>query len=75
MYIIFELKKYRGIMFHGIMKRGIMFQGKLICAFKYDTRNLGNFHRLKNSDVNLESKMTELNENKNAKQPDGLDAV
>ena len=28
--------------------------------------NLGNFHRLKNSDFILESKMSELNQNKNA---------
>ena len=29
-----------------------------------------NFHRLKNSDFILESKMAELNKNKNSKQPD-----
>ena len=51
------------------MNRGIMFQGKLTCTFKYDMSNFANFHRLKNSDVNLESKMTELNQNKNPKQP------
>ena len=32
-------------------------------------------HRLKNSDFILESKMTELNQNKNSKQPDRPDAV
>ena len=36
----------------------------------------GNFaHRLKNSEFNLESKMAELNKNKNSKQPDRPDAV
>ena len=48
---------------------------KLTCAFKDDIRNLGNFHRLKNSDFNLESKMVELNQSKNSKQPDRPDAV
>ena len=32
-------------------------------------------HKLKNSDFIFESKMAELNQNKNSKQPDGLDAV
>ena len=32
-------------------------------------------HRLKNSDFILESKMAELNQNKNSKQPDRPDAV
>ena len=51
------------------------FEGKLTCAFKNDMRNLANFHRLKNSDFILESKMAELNQNKNSKQPDRPDAV
>ena len=38
-------------------------------------RNLANFHRLKNSDFILESKMAELNQNKNLKQLDRPDAV
>ena len=37
-------------------------EGKLTCAFKNDMRNLANFHRLKNSDFILESKMAELNQ-------------
>ena len=41
------------------------FEGKLSCAFKNDMRNLTNFHRLKNSDFILKSKMAELNQNKN----------
>ena len=32
--------------------------------------NLTNFDRLKNSNFILESKMAELNQNKNSKQPD-----
>ena len=33
------------------------FEGKLICAFKDDMKNLATFHRLRNSDFVLESKM------------------
>ena len=51
------------------------FEGKLICAFKNDMKNLANFHMLKNSDFILESKMAEVNKNKNSKQPDRLNAV
>ena len=51
------------------------FEGKLTCAFKNDMKNLANFHRLKNSDFILESKMSELNQNKNSKQPIRPDAV
>ena len=38
-------------------------------------RNLANFHRLKNNDFILESKMAELNQNKNSKQLDRPDPV
>ena len=41
---------------------------KLTFAFKNDMKNLVNFR--KNSDFILESKMAELNQNKNSKQPD-----
>ena len=51
------------------------FEGKLTCGFKNDMKNMANFHRLKNSDFILESKMVELNQNKNSKQPDRPDAV
>ena len=51
------------------------FEGKLTCAFKNDMKNLENFHRLKNSNLILESKMAELIQNKNSKQPDRPDAV
>ena len=44
--------------------------GKMTCAFKNDMRNFANFHRLKNRDFILESKMAELNQNKNLKEPD-----
>ena len=57
------------------LKIDAKFEGKLTCAFKNDMRNLANFHRLKNSDFILESKMVELNQNKNSKQPDRPDAV
>ena len=51
------------------------FEEKLTCAFKNDMRNLVNFHRLENSDFILESKMAELNQNKNSKQPDRPDSM
>ena len=33
------------------------FEGKLTCAFKDDMKNLATFHRLRNTDFILESKM------------------
>ena len=51
------------------------FEEKLTCALKNDMKNLANFHRLKNSDFILESKMKELNQNQNSKQPDRPDEV
>ena len=51
------------------------FEKKLMYAFKNDMTNLANFHRLKESDFILESKMGELNQNKKSKQPDRPDAV
>ena len=51
------------------------FEGKLTCAFQNKMRNLANFHRLKNSDFILESKIVELYQNKNSKQLDRPDAV
>ena len=47
-------------------------EGKLTGAFQNGTRNLANFHRLKNSDFILESKMAELNQNKNSKKIDNI---
>ena len=43
---MFELKKYRGVMFDG-MKIDAKFEGKLTGAFKNDMRNLANLNRLK----------------------------
>ena len=51
------------------------FEGKLTWTFQNDMRNLANFHRLKISDFILESKIAELNQNKNLKQLDRPDAV
>ena len=58
-----------------VLKIDAKFEGKLTRVFKNDMKNLTNFHRLENSDFILESKMAELNQNKNSKQPDGPDAV
>ena len=57
------------------LKIDAKFEGELTCAFQNDMRNLANFHRLKNSDFILESKMAELNKNKNSKQLDRPDAA
>ena len=46
------------------------FEGNLARGLKNDMRNLVSFYRLKNSDFNLESKIAELNQNKNSKQLD-----
>ena len=57
------------------LKIDAKFKGKLSCTLKNNMRNLAKFHRLKNNDFILESKMMELNQNKNSKQPDQSDAV
>ena len=57
------------------LKIDAKFEEKLTCAFKNELRNLANFHRLKNSDFILESKMAGLNQNKNLKQLDRSNAV
>ena len=49
------------------MKIDAKFEGKLTCAVKNDMRNLTNFI--------LESKMAELDQSKNSKQPDWPDAL
>ena len=51
------------------------FEEKLACRFKTEMGTFENFHRLKNSDFILESKMTVLNQNINSKQPHPPDAV
>ena len=67
--------KFKGKFYVMTMKNDAKFEGKLICAFKNDMKNLVNFHRLKNRDFILESKMAKLNQNKNSKQPDRPDEV
>ena len=57
------------------LKIDAIFEEKLTCAFQNDMRNLANFHSLKKSNFILESKMAELNQNKNSKQLDRPDAV
>ena len=49
------------------LKIDAKFEGILTCAFKNDMRNFENFHKLKNSDLILESKMAKLYQNKNSK--------
>ena len=71
---MFELKKYKGVMFDGTDNWCKIWR-KLTCAFKNDIKNLTNFHRLKNSDFILESKMAEVNQDENSKQPDRPDAA
>ena len=39
-------------------------------CFQNEMRNLASFHGLKNSNFVLESKMAELNQNKNSEEPD-----
>ena len=41
-YIMFEPKKYRGVMFDGI-EDWYRLEGKLTCAFKNDMKNFSNF--------------------------------
>ena len=57
------------------MRSDAKFEEKLTRGLEKGSRNLANFHRLKNSDFILESKSGELNQNKNSKQPDRPDAV
>ena len=71
---MFERNKYSKIMLMALKIDGEI-EEKLTCAFQNDMRNLANFHRLKNSDFILESKVIKLNQNKNSKQLDRLDAV
>ena len=51
------------------LKIDAKFEGKPTCAY------LANFHRLKNSDFILESKMAELYRSKNSKQLNRLDSL
>ena len=49
------------------LKIDVKFKGKLTYAFENNMTSSTNSHRLKNSDFILESKMAELNQNKNRK--------
>ena len=62
---MFELKKNTEEFCLVALKIDAKFEGNLACVFKNEMRNLANFHRLKNSDFILESKIAELNQNKN----------
>ena len=66
---MFELKNTEEL-YLMTLKIDDKFEGKVTCAFKSDTKNLANFYRMKNRNFILESKMTELNQSKNSKQPD-----
>ena len=57
------------------LRNDTKFEGKLTCAFKNGMRNSAIFHRLKNNNFILESKITDLNQNKNLKQSDQPDPV
>ena len=57
------------------LKIDAKFNRKLTCFFFFFMNNLTYFQRLKNSDFILESKMEELNQNKNSEQPDRLYTV
>ena len=52
------------------LKIDVKFERKLTFAFQNGMWNVANFHSLKNNDIILQSKMTELNQNKNSKQLD-----
>ena len=71
---MFGLQKYRGVMLDGT-EDSCKFWRKLTCAFKNNTKNLANSHKLKNSDFISESKLAELNQNKNSKEADRPDAA
>ena len=57
------------------LKINAKFEGKMTCSFKTDMRNFASFHRLKNCDFILESKMAEVDQSQNLKQPDRQDAA
>ena len=69
-YVMFELKKVQRsyVWWHWTLMQNL--KKNWVVLSKNDMKNLGNFHRLKNIDFILESKMVELNQNKNSKRPD-----
>ena len=66
-YIMSEVKSTEEL-YLTALKIDAKIEQKLICTSKNDMRNLANFHSPKNSNFILESRMTELNQNKNSKQ-------
>ena len=63
-------KKYRGVMFDGTEYWCKIWRKTYLCCLKWHEE-----FWLKNSDFILESKIAELNQNKNWKEPDRPDAV
>ena len=65
--IMFELKKYRGVMFDGTEEWCKIWMKTKLCFQKWGIWQI--IKDWKNSDIILESKMGELNQNKTSKQP------
>ena len=57
------------------IKNSAEFKQKLTFRYKIDMRNLTKFDRLRKSNFILESKLVELNQNKNSKKLGRPDAV
>ena len=73
-YIMFELKMYRGVMLDSIEDWCKIWRKIDLCFLKWH-KEFGKFFQAEKNDFILEGKMTELNQNKNSKQPDQPDAV
>ena len=73
---MFKHRKYRWVMFDGTEDWCKIWRKSHLCFQKWH-EEFDKFSQaeLKNSDFILESKMGELNQNKNSKQPDQPDAV
>ena len=67
-YVMFDLKKYRGVIFDGTKDWCKIWRKTDFCFQIFG-------HRLKIGNIILESKMVERNQNKNSKQPNRPDAV
>ena len=73
---MFELKKYREVIFDGTEDRHKNWKETGLCFLKWHEELVRfSFTDSKNSTFILESKMAELNQNKNSKQPYRPDAV
>ena len=75
-HIMFELKKVPRsyVWWHWILMQNLKENWLVLSKMTWKIWQIF-FHRLKNSDFILESKMAELNQNKNSKQPDRPDGV